>query len=86
MVVPVDPRNTSRTCSACGHCEKRNRKSRDEFVCRHCGLVLPADVNAAKNIRIRGIVMCPIVGPVDAMPRNVVEGTNKPRQFIGSGS
>ena len=23
----VDPRNTSRTCSVCGHCEKANRKS-----------------------------------------------------------
>ena len=86
VVIPVDPRNTSRTCSACGHCEKRNRKSRDAFVCQHCGLALPADVNAAKNIRYRGIVMCPIVGPGDASPRNMVEGTNKPRQFIGSGS
>jgi putative transposase len=85
-VVPVDPRHTSRTCSACGHCEKRNRKSRDEFVCCHCGLALPADVNAARNIRIRGIVMCPIVGPVDAGPRNPVEGTNKPRHLSGSGS
>jgi len=86
VVLPVDPRNTSRTCSACGHCEKRNRKSRDEFVCRHCGLALPADVNAAKNIRYRGIVMCPIVGPDDTTPRNAVEGTNKPRHFSGSGS
>jgi len=86
LVLPVDPRNTSRTCSACGHCEKRNRKSRDEFVCRHCGLALPADVNAARNIRGRGIVMCPVVGPVDAGPRNPVEGTNKPRHFSGSGS
>lgn len=86
LVLPVDPRNTSRTCSACGHCEKRNRKSRDEFVCRHCGLALPADWNAAKNIRIRGIVKCPVVGPVDAGPRNLVEGTNKPRHFSGSGS
>jgi putative transposase len=86
LVLPVDPRNTSRTCSACGHCEKRNRKSRDEFVCRHCGLALPADVNAARNIRIRGIVMCPVVGVVDARPRNLVETTNKPRHFSGSGS
>ena len=25
-VVLIDPRNTSRTCSSCGHCEKTNRK------------------------------------------------------------
>jgi IS605 OrfB family transposase len=30
----VDPRNTSRTCSACGHCEKANRKSQAEFLCQ----------------------------------------------------
>ena len=74
LVVPVDPRNTSRTCSSCGHCEKRNRQSRDEFVCPQCGLALPADINAAKNIKARGEVVHPVVGPVDAGPRNPVEG------------
>ncbi len=86
VVLPVDPRNTSRTCSACGHCEKRNRKSRDEFVCRHCGLTLPADWNAAKNMKVRGEVMHPVVGVADAGPRHLVETTNKPRHFSGSGS
>ena len=86
LVLPVNPHNTSRTCSACGHCQKRNRKSRDEFVCRHCGLALPADWNAAKNIQARGVVMHPVVGVVDAGPRNLVETTNKPRRFVGSGS
>ena len=46
FVVAVDPRNTSRTCSACGHCEKANRKSQAEFVCRHCGYSTNADRNA----------------------------------------
>lgn len=46
----VDPRNTSRTCSACGHCEKANRKSQAEFLCQRCGFALNADVNAAINI------------------------------------
>ena len=86
LVLPVDPRNTSRTCSACGHCEKRNRKSRDEFVCRHCGYALPADWNAAKNIKARGEVVHPVVGPVEAGPRNPTEGTNKPSHFSSSGS
>lgn len=52
-VVLVDPRNTSRTCSICGHCDKANRKTRDEFACRHCGHAEDADLNAARNIRSR---------------------------------
>jgi putative transposase len=52
-LVTVDPRNTSRTCSACGHCEKANRKSQSEFVCKHCGHSQNADLNAARNIRAR---------------------------------
>jgi putative transposase len=46
----VDPRNTSRTCSRCGHCEKANRKSQAEFLCQRCGFATNADVNAAINI------------------------------------
>src|SRR5262249_50210054 len=46
----VDPRNTSRTCSACGHCEKANRKSQAEFLCQRCGFAAHADENAALNI------------------------------------
>ena len=37
-LVKVDPRNTSRTCSACGHCEKDNRKSQEKFLCVSCGM------------------------------------------------
>jgi IS605 OrfB family transposase len=46
----VDPRNTSRTCSRCGHCEKANRKSQAEFLCQRCGFAANADDNAALNI------------------------------------
>ena len=46
----VDPKNTSRTCSACGHCEKANRRSQAEFLCQRCGFTLNADINAAINI------------------------------------
>ena len=49
----VDPRNTSRTCSRCGHCEKANRKDQATFVCRHCATSFHADINAARNIRAR---------------------------------
>lgn len=50
-VVLVDPRNTSRTCRVCGHCEKANRKSQALFCCVSCGHSAPADLNAAQNIK-----------------------------------
>jgi len=52
----VDPRNTSRTCHKCGHCEKANRISQSEFVCKNCNLHINSDFNAALNIRDRGLV------------------------------
>lgn len=50
-IVLVNPRNTSRTCSECGHCEKANRRSQAVFECKHCGFSADADWNAALNIR-----------------------------------
>ena len=49
----VDSRNTSRRCSECGHCEKRNRPSRSHFECVNCGSTSNADYNAAKNVALR---------------------------------
>ena len=49
----VDPRNTSRTCPACDHIAKANRKSRDLFQCVVCGHAGPADHIAAINIARR---------------------------------
>jgi IS605 OrfB family transposase len=59
-VAVVDPRNTSRTCSACGACDKRNRRSQDRFLCVACGYATNADVNAAVNIS-RAVVNQPLV-------------------------
>jgi putative transposase len=55
----VDPRNTSRTCPACGHCAKENRKTQASFVCTFCGCAGPADVIAAGNIASRAPVSAP---------------------------
>jgi IS605 OrfB family transposase len=49
-VVPVDPRNTSRTCPECGHIARGNRLVRGIFLCRECGHFDHADVVGAKNI------------------------------------
>jgi putative transposase len=53
-VVLVDPRNTSRTCPACGHCAKENRPDQATFQCQSCSLAGLADLIAALNIRVRG--------------------------------
>ena len=48
-VIAVDPRNTSRTCSHCGHVAAENRHD-TEFRCQGCGHEAHADTNAAINI------------------------------------
>jgi putative transposase len=58
-VVFVDARNTSRTCSRCGHCDKENRKSQSEFLCLQCGFSENADRNAARNVRDRANLRWP---------------------------
>ena len=57
----VDPRNTSRTCSACACIDKANRKSQASFICVSCGFSANADTNAAVIIRGRAIVNWPNV-------------------------
>lgn len=54
-VVRVSPAYTSQTCSACGHCEKKNRLSAVVFRCVACGHEMDANVNAAWNIRGKGL-------------------------------
>ena len=60
-VIEVDPRGTSKGCSRCGHTEAANRK-RHEFKCRACGHRLHSDLNAAHNIRLRGILARQVLG------------------------
>ena len=40
---------TSQECHACGYVDKRNRVSRDKFVCKCCKQLSHADVNAART-------------------------------------
>jgi len=49
-LVRVDPRNTSRTCFACGHVSAENRPDQATFRCVSCDYCDHADANAAKNI------------------------------------
>ena len=54
-VVLVDPRHTSQTCNKCTHVARENRESQAIFKCVSCGHFDNADVNAAKNILVRGL-------------------------------
>jgi putative transposase len=46
-----DERGTSKSCSACGRTDDRQRVERGLYVCDECGLVANADTNGAENIR-----------------------------------
>ncbi len=60
-LVAVDPRNSSRECSLCGHTEKRNRPNQSAFRCAACGFAAHADTNAARVIAGRATVSGPNV-------------------------
>jgi len=55
VLVLVNPKFTSQTCNKCGYKYKDNRKSQSNFTCIQCGHTDNADVNAALNIKDRGI-------------------------------
>lgn len=54
-VIAVNPRNTSRTCPACGHVSGDNRPTQAEFRCVSCGHAGHADEIAALNILRAGL-------------------------------
>ncbi|MFF0596779.1 RNA-guided endonuclease InsQ/TnpB family protein [Streptomyces antibioticus] len=57
--IPVDARNTSRTCPECGHVAKENRLTQARFRCTVCRFTANADHVGATNILNRaGLVLC----------------------------
>ena len=53
-VVKVNPKNTSQECSGCGEIVKKTLATRTHN-CPYCGLELDRDLNAARNILVKGI-------------------------------
>ena len=53
QVILVDPKYTSQECNFCGYIDKKNRKG-NIFHCKECGFQCHADLNASKNISLRG--------------------------------
>ncbi|MET9758314.1 transposase [Streptomyces sp. NPDC006372] len=61
LVVPVDARNTSRTCPSCGHVAKENRVTQAKFECTACGFAANAAHVGATNVLNRaGPVLCDV--------------------------
>jgi putative transposase len=59
LVIPVDARNTSRTCPECGHVAKENRVTQARFQCTACGFAANADHVGAMNVLNRaGLALC----------------------------
>ncbi|MFF3917312.1 RNA-guided endonuclease InsQ/TnpB family protein [Streptomyces sp. NPDC001852] len=59
LVIPVDARNTSRTCPICGCIAKENPVTQSRFECVSCGLTANAAHVGALNIRNRaGPALC----------------------------
>lgn len=56
----VDPRNSSRECSQCGHVAKANRKTQAKFCCVSCGHSENADANASRVVAGRAVINRPI--------------------------
>lgn len=52
-LVKVNPRNTSRECSQCGHIAKENRLTQSLFKCVSCDHEANADLDAARVIKGR---------------------------------
>ncbi|MFE5919176.1 RNA-guided endonuclease InsQ/TnpB family protein [Streptomyces sp. NPDC056468] len=58
VLIPVDPRNTSRTCPKCGHVDGGNRDG-EEFQCTACGHIDHADRVGAWNVALRAGLVLP---------------------------
>jgi len=54
LLMKVNPRYTSQTCSECQHIAVDNRQTQSKFECVKCRYVANADFNAARNILAAG--------------------------------
>ncbi|MGB9900657.1 MAG: zinc ribbon domain-containing protein [Pseudothermotoga sp.] len=62
-VIKVDESYTSQTCSICGTVDKTSRVDRGLYVCKHCDVVMNADVNGACNICDTGPTLLALFSP-----------------------
>ena len=62
LLVKVDPKYTSQTCSSCGHVAKENRLTQANFSCVECSFGENADINVSRNILAVGHTVLSVEG------------------------
>ncbi|MBY9005499.1 MAG: transposase [Candidatus Lokiarchaeota archaeon] len=72
IVIRTSEEYTSQMCSSCGVIRKANRKYRGLYVCKDCGMVLNADVNASINILQKEIPKSRWIGDRGCLNRPLV--------------
>jgi len=75
---------TSQACSRCGARRKANRVHRGLYVCSRCGIIINADINAARNIKEKGLRETPLVGET-AAPVADRSGMSPPLEITAAG-
>lgn len=79
-LVAVPPQNTSRTCPACNHVSKDNRKTQAQFECVECGFKENADLVGAINILRAGYAQLACeVSPNKGQQQEPAEASNGSR-------
>src|SRR5262252_5516480 len=58
-LIPIDERETSKTCSGCGSQQPMPLYKRT-YRCLHCGLLMDRDQNSAVNLRERFAFPAPV--------------------------
>ncbi len=71
-VIRTSEEYTSQACSSCGVICKSNRKYRGLYVCKDCGMVLNADVNASINILQKEVPKSQWIGDRGCLSRPLV--------------
>ncbi|WP_286740477.1 RNA-guided endonuclease InsQ/TnpB family protein [Psychrobacter sp. UBA3068] len=81
LLIKVNPRYTSQTCSQCQHIAKENRQTQSKFECVKCGHKANADINAARNILSAGHAVLSAEGGC-SKGRPMKQKTSDPRKKV----
>ena len=81
LLIKVNPRYTSQTCSRCQHIAKENRQTQAKFECVKCMYVANADFNAARNILAAGHAVLSAEGGC-SKGRPLKQKTSAPREKV----
>lgn len=54
VILKINPRYTSQTCIVCGHIDAASRDG-EKFICTNCGHVDDANLQAARNIKLKAV-------------------------------